>query len=90
MVPDSTRSEMSRLATVGPNRFSMCRSSRFIRRAGRLYSLELAPTMPSSSWGMYQIWVSVASSPSSRNTDPSWKLSGPVNRFADPSAKALR
>ena len=65
MDPDSTRSEMSRLATVGPNRFSMCRSSRCIR-VSLLFS-RARSHHPSSSCGMYQIWVSVASSPSAEH-----------------------
>jgi len=36
------------------------------------YLALLAPSMPSRSLGMYQICLSVATSPCERNTDPSW------------------
>ena len=43
--------------------------------------------MPSRSCLVYQIWASVASSPSARNGVPSWKLSGPTNRLTSPLAR---
>src|SRR6266702_4050476 len=60
-----------------------------VRMPGRVPQDLLAPVIPWSSWGEYQIWVSVAVWPAGRYTDPSCQFSGPLNRTIDPSPSPL-